>query len=426
MKILFLHGWTSTPGGRKPTFLKEHGHEVINPALPDDDFEEAVRIAQAEFDQHQPDVVVGSSRGGAVAINIEFKDTPLVLLCPAWRKWGTATTVKPNTVILHSRKDDVIPVADSEELIANSGLPKSTLIEVGNDHRLADPEPLKAMLMSVRCSVKPASFSGDFPYAYHVLPLHAFKSIAASRTLLSKSDLQTASVEIKRSSTANVDNALGLSQFIHFYLPRNLNLSFDSLSILKTQMKESLVSPFPHIVMVIPTSELTDWQCGICNFNTAVSRPAYGQVRGGNHARGMAPQNIVKHWLGFKRDTPDRDRCRRSYWHDGIAVPVLLRHQITQEPSSVGFRTKSAELLLRSPFEIQQPVQVFAFSNADCESLSLLNHGFAVHLNECEQFAWYAEGDRVEPQLREAINQYFQSDDGQLPQLDYDGLRPSG
>ena len=39
MKILFLHGWTSVPGGLKPSFLKEHGHEVLNPALPDEDFE---------------------------------------------------------------------------------------------------------------------------------------------------------------------------------------------------------------------------------------------------------------------------------------------------------------------------------------------------------------------------------------------------
>jgi hypothetical protein len=46
-------------------------------------------------------------------------------------------------VILHSRADDVIPFADSEELARNSG---ATLIEVGNDHRLADPEPLAAML----------------------------------------------------------------------------------------------------------------------------------------------------------------------------------------------------------------------------------------------------------------------------------------
>jgi hypothetical protein len=52
--------------------------------------------------------------------------TPLVLLCPAWKNWGTATNVKPNTIILHSRKDDVIPFCDSEELIANSGLPSET------------------------------------------------------------------------------------------------------------------------------------------------------------------------------------------------------------------------------------------------------------------------------------------------------------
>ena len=73
-------------------------------------------------------------------------DTPLVLLCPAWKKWGTARTVKPGTVILHSRADDVVPFADSEELVKNSGLPASALIEVGSDHRLADPEPLAAML----------------------------------------------------------------------------------------------------------------------------------------------------------------------------------------------------------------------------------------------------------------------------------------
>src|SRR5271169_5981218 len=146
MKILLLHGWQSVPGGVKPTFLARHGHVVINPKLPDDDFEEAVRIAQAEFDKHQPQVVVGSSRGGAVAMNINVGDARLVLLCPAWKKWGAATTVKPSTVILHSRADDVIPFADSEELVRNSGLPASALIEVGTDHWLADQETMETML----------------------------------------------------------------------------------------------------------------------------------------------------------------------------------------------------------------------------------------------------------------------------------------
>jgi hypothetical protein len=38
------------------------------------------------------------------------------------------------------------PTADSEELLRNSGLPASALVEVGDDHRLADPEPLRKML----------------------------------------------------------------------------------------------------------------------------------------------------------------------------------------------------------------------------------------------------------------------------------------
>src|ERR1700751_1317465 len=87
MKILFLHGWQSVPGGVKPTYLAQHGHTVINPKLPDDDdMEEAVRIAQAEFDKHRPQAGVGASRGGAVAMNIKSGAAKLVLLCPADRQ----------------------------------------------------------------------------------------------------------------------------------------------------------------------------------------------------------------------------------------------------------------------------------------------------------------------------------------------------
>lgn len=149
MKILFLHGWNSVPGGVKPTYLKDHGHEVVNPALDDGDFDAAVRTAQAEYDRHRPNVIVGSSRGGAVALNINSGDTPLVLLCPAWKRWGTVRVAKPNTVILHSRADDTVPFADSEELVEISDLPPVALIEVGTDHRLADPDPLEAMLQAV-------------------------------------------------------------------------------------------------------------------------------------------------------------------------------------------------------------------------------------------------------------------------------------
>ena len=144
MKILFLHGWQSTPGGRKPTFLREHGHEVLNPHLPDDDFDAAVCIAQAEYDQHNPDVVVGPSRGGTVAMNVDSGDTPLVLLCPVWR-WREFTIGTPNPTILHSEDDEAVPFEDSRELLRNSGLSESALIVLGTEHRLAHEEPRQAI-----------------------------------------------------------------------------------------------------------------------------------------------------------------------------------------------------------------------------------------------------------------------------------------
>jgi len=88
MKFLFLHGSTSIPGDVKPTYLAQHSHEVINPALPDDDFAEAVRIAQTEFDQHRPDVVVGSSRGGKFAMSINSRQPGLSFSAQLGRNMG--------------------------------------------------------------------------------------------------------------------------------------------------------------------------------------------------------------------------------------------------------------------------------------------------------------------------------------------------
>ncbi len=49
-------------------------------------------------------------------------------------------------MILHSRADGVVPFADSQELVHYSGLSTKVLVEIGSDQRLADLEPLAAML----------------------------------------------------------------------------------------------------------------------------------------------------------------------------------------------------------------------------------------------------------------------------------------
>ena len=149
MKILYLHGLGSKPGGMKPTFLRSQGYDVINPALPDEDFEHSVQIAQQAFDTNEPELVVGSSRGGAVAIAIDTRGVPFVLIAPAWKRWGRTIRVATRAVILHSAHDDVIPFADSRELIEASGLDPSALIEVGADHNMVDETALRALTEAI-------------------------------------------------------------------------------------------------------------------------------------------------------------------------------------------------------------------------------------------------------------------------------------
>lgn len=148
-RILYLHGWQSSVGGVKPSSLKAAGHEVIEPELDDDDFEAAWQVAQETYDRERPDLVVGSSRGGALAVNLQLPSrVPRIVLCPAWKKWGAATQVPLRTLIMHSTQDDVIPFDDSVSLIENSSLSRSHLIEIGSDHRLATPDALELLAAS--------------------------------------------------------------------------------------------------------------------------------------------------------------------------------------------------------------------------------------------------------------------------------------
>lgn len=140
MKILFLHGLESRPGGSKAQYLEGLGHTVLNPFLPRDDFDKSVRIAQEEIDLESPDVVVGSSRGGAVAMSLDLKGAKLVLIAPAWKRFDVNAATPAGTNILHCRSDDIVFYEDSEEI---EGSPN--LIPCGDDHRMSDPDALSAL-----------------------------------------------------------------------------------------------------------------------------------------------------------------------------------------------------------------------------------------------------------------------------------------
>jgi hypothetical protein len=151
MKALFLHGLESKPGGTKAKVLSSAGYEVFNPLLPRESFDESIRIAQEVIDNEQPDIVVGSSRGGAVGMCISTRGAPLVLIAPAWTMFLNPTQIAEwnirvdaqKTIILHSDNDTIVLPIDSTNLMNEHGIKR---IKVGVDHRMGDPEALEALL----------------------------------------------------------------------------------------------------------------------------------------------------------------------------------------------------------------------------------------------------------------------------------------
>ena len=155
-----------TLGGTHATFLREHGHEVIEPSLPAYRFGESVAIAQKAIDEHVPEVVVGYSRGGAVAMNLRAGPVPLVLIAPAWNWQVGANSVEKGTVILHSQSDRTVPFEHTRQLAHHSELPPTDVIVVGSNHEMADPAALAALLEAVE-RVGQSWVAGQIPPHQH-------------------------------------------------------------------------------------------------------------------------------------------------------------------------------------------------------------------------------------------------------------------
>ena len=151
-KVLFLHGMEGTPEGTKPTYLKKMGYRVIAPVLPKDNFELSLQRARDAFENFEPDIVVGSSRGGAIATALKTGETPKVLIAPAWKKFGvTDLNVDKTTVVLHCADDDLVPYEDSVELTKpeDGEFFGPTLTECGENHRMSDEEALQHLLWAI-------------------------------------------------------------------------------------------------------------------------------------------------------------------------------------------------------------------------------------------------------------------------------------
>lgn len=158
MRILFFHGLESGPNGTKARWLAERygavtphlGSEVVAEPLmagrirfPEEFLAAAapcVQVAREALVDEAPDIVVGSSFGGAIAVHLAAEGRwkgPLLLLACASRKLLGDVPLPKSTkaVLVHGRQDDVVPLDHARWLAAKSG-PRVMLWEVADDHRL--------------------------------------------------------------------------------------------------------------------------------------------------------------------------------------------------------------------------------------------------------------------------------------------------
>tara|TARA_E500000331_G_scaffold56204_1_gene50098 strand:+ start:1153 stop:1617 length:465 start_codon:yes stop_codon:yes gene_type:complete len=148
VKILFLHGLEGTPEGSKPTFLKGEGYRVVAPVLPKDDWNLSVQRAEDCFINFRPNIVVGSSRGGAVAMAFPTGHVPKILIAPAWVKFKLKDFhVDETTTILHHINDELVDYQNSEDLKQTFGC---ELFECGTCHRMSDDDALATLLREVK------------------------------------------------------------------------------------------------------------------------------------------------------------------------------------------------------------------------------------------------------------------------------------
>tara|TARA_B100000886_G_scaffold103240_1_gene68604 strand:+ start:1654 stop:2121 length:468 start_codon:yes stop_codon:yes gene_type:complete len=150
VRVLFCHGKEGTPRGTKATAIKdEFGNGiVVAPRLTnsycESDFASDLLVVEALT--KGADVIVGSSRGGALVCQADV-DIPKIMIAPAWKKFSVLPMLTKNDVILHSKHDALVPYEDSVRLAELFGC---RLIECGEDHRMSDPDTLALIKETIK------------------------------------------------------------------------------------------------------------------------------------------------------------------------------------------------------------------------------------------------------------------------------------
>ena len=141
---MYLHGLEGSPKGTKGAWMTARfGAEA--PEMParagvENAFSRCVEVARKAVEEHEPSLIVGSSYGGAVLMQLILDGVwngPSVFLAQAGVKLGVGDRLPPGTpaIFIHAPGDDVVPYVDSVTVVDNSD-DHAVLWSVDGDHRL--------------------------------------------------------------------------------------------------------------------------------------------------------------------------------------------------------------------------------------------------------------------------------------------------
>lgn len=141
LRVQFVHGLEGSPAGIKAKLFASH-FTALTPEMDTSDFPACVDVQAATLASFRPDLLVGSSFGGAIAVALLQRGLwrgPTLLLAQAALRFGLPPELPRGVPVwlVHGRQDDVIDIEDSR-VLAGAGSPGLVrLLEVDDDHSLS-------------------------------------------------------------------------------------------------------------------------------------------------------------------------------------------------------------------------------------------------------------------------------------------------
>jgi predicted esterase len=140
IKVQFAHGLESSPQGRKAVLLDRH-FSACTPAMNTRDFTGCLELHARTLVAFRPHVVVGSSFGGAVVVELLRRGLwqgPTLLLAQAALRYDQSARLPEGVpvTLVHGARDQVVPLEDSRRLARTGTKELVRLIEINDEHQL--------------------------------------------------------------------------------------------------------------------------------------------------------------------------------------------------------------------------------------------------------------------------------------------------